>query len=78
MGRVFLIHLEGKIYSCKHCRTHLALCDDVVSRVCSSSLSIHRVRSLFFVQVSTLNSKSLEIYARGTIKKLSETNLLHL
>nr|CAD1839640.1 unnamed protein product [Ananas comosus var. bracteatus] len=25
MGRLFLISLEGKIYSCKHCQTHLAL-----------------------------------------------------
>ncbi|CAN6565411.1 unnamed protein product [Malus baccata var. baccata] len=32
MGRLFVVSLEGKIYSCKHCRTHLALCDDVVSK----------------------------------------------
>ncbi|XP_020250359.1 protein yippee-like isoform X1 [Asparagus officinalis] len=32
MGRLFLIHLEGKIYSCKHCHTHLALSDDILSR----------------------------------------------
>lgn len=28
-----MVNLEGKIYSCKHCRTHLALCEDVVSKV---------------------------------------------
>lgn len=33
MGRLFVIHLEGKIYSCKHCRTPLALCEDIVSKV---------------------------------------------
>ncbi|RYQ99930.1 hypothetical protein Ahy_B07g087943 isoform A [Arachis hypogaea] len=32
MGRVFVTHLEGKFYSCKHCRTHLALCQDIVSK----------------------------------------------
>ena len=33
MGRLFVITLEGNIYSCKHCRTHLALSDDIVSKV---------------------------------------------
>ena len=33
MGRLFLINLEGDFYSCKHCRTHFALEDDVISRV---------------------------------------------
>ncbi|KAL2317132.1 hypothetical protein Fmac_031008 [Flemingia macrophylla] len=32
MGRLFVVHLEGKIYSCKHCRTHLALYEDIVSK----------------------------------------------
>ncbi|CAI9091692.1 OLC1v1026781C1 [Oldenlandia corymbosa var. corymbosa] len=32
MGRLFVLTLEGKIYSCKHCGTHLALCEDVVSK----------------------------------------------
>ncbi|GMN41309.1 hypothetical protein TIFTF001_010535 [Ficus carica] len=32
MGRLFVVSLEGKIYSCRHCRTHLALCDDIVSK----------------------------------------------
>ncbi|KAL6545157.1 hypothetical protein OROHE_009822 [Orobanche hederae] len=32
MGRVFAVTLEGFIYSCKHCGTHLALCDDIVSK----------------------------------------------
>ncbi|KAK4582469.1 hypothetical protein RGQ29_025597 [Quercus rubra] len=32
MGRLFVITLEGNIYSCKHCRTHLALSDDIVSK----------------------------------------------
>ncbi|XP_074308151.1 protein yippee-like [Silene latifolia] len=32
MGRLFVLNLEGKIYSCKHCRTHLGVTDDVVSK----------------------------------------------
>ncbi|XP_047323269.1 protein yippee-like [Impatiens glandulifera] len=32
MGRLFLINLEGKMYCCRHCHTHLALSDDIVSK----------------------------------------------
>ncbi|XP_043725282.1 protein yippee-like isoform X2 [Telopea speciosissima] len=32
MGRLFVINLEGKIYSRKHCQTHLALYDDIISK----------------------------------------------
>ncbi|XP_073017173.1 protein yippee-like isoform X1 [Primulina eburnea] len=32
MGRVFVVFLEGKIYSCKHCGTHLALSEDIMSK----------------------------------------------
>ncbi|KMT01121.1 hypothetical protein BVRB_9g223730 [Beta vulgaris subsp. vulgaris] len=33
MGRLFVVHLEGKSYSCKHCRTHLAVSEDIVSKM---------------------------------------------
>lgn len=33
MGRLFLVQLEGKMYSCKHCQTHLALFEDILSKV---------------------------------------------
>ncbi|XP_057442532.1 protein yippee-like At3g11230 isoform X2 [Lotus japonicus] len=32
MGRLFLINLEGSFYSCKHCLTHFALADDIISK----------------------------------------------
>ncbi|KAF8394931.1 hypothetical protein HHK36_018870 [Tetracentron sinense] len=32
MGRLFVITLEGRIYSCKHCQTHFALSDDIASK----------------------------------------------
>lgn len=34
MGRIFTMTLEGKIYRCKHCGTHLAFYDDIASKVC--------------------------------------------
>ncbi|KAG4968343.1 hypothetical protein AAZX31_12G151400 [Glycine max] len=32
MGRIFTVELEGRSYSCKSCKTHLALADDLISR----------------------------------------------
>ncbi|XP_057801267.1 protein yippee-like isoform X2 [Salvia miltiorrhiza] len=32
MGRVFVIDLDGNKYTCKHCQTHLALVEDIVSK----------------------------------------------
>ncbi|KAK9283964.1 hypothetical protein L1049_012222 [Liquidambar formosana] len=32
MGRLFVVNLEGRIYSCKHCKTHLGICEDIVSK----------------------------------------------
>ncbi|GMH18940.1 hypothetical protein Nepgr_020781 [Nepenthes gracilis] len=32
MGRLFLITLEGRVYSCKHCQTNLAHADDIISK----------------------------------------------
>ncbi|KAG0467679.1 hypothetical protein HPP92_018668 [Vanilla planifolia] len=32
MGFLFLVHLEGNFYSCKHCHAHLALRDDIISK----------------------------------------------
>ncbi|XP_004492429.1 protein yippee-like At3g08990 isoform X2 [Cicer arietinum] len=32
MGRLFLINLEGYIYSCKFCHTHFARVDDIISK----------------------------------------------
>ncbi|WOL16535.1 protein yippee-like isoform X4 [Canna indica] len=32
MGRLFLISLEGKFYSCIYCQTHLARYEDIISK----------------------------------------------
>ena len=47
MGRLFVINLEGKIYSCRYCRTHLALYEDIVSKVPFSSLFLSFFRNYF-------------------------------
>ncbi|PNX95112.1 hypothetical protein L195_g018302 [Trifolium pratense] len=33
MGRIFVVELEGRSYRCKFCKTHLALADDLISRL---------------------------------------------
>jgi len=33
MGRLFLCYLEGRVYSCKMCKSHLAKVDELVSKV---------------------------------------------
>ncbi|KAL3508701.1 hypothetical protein ACH5RR_028102 [Cinchona calisaya] len=33
LGRKFTVALEGWTYSCKLCRTHLALADDIITRI---------------------------------------------
>ncbi|RWW05341.1 hypothetical protein GW17_00031392 [Ensete ventricosum] len=48
MGRLFLISLEGKIYSCKHCQAHLAVSDDIVSKV-RQNLPSHATTEAFFL-----------------------------
>ncbi|EOA32935.1 hypothetical protein CARUB_v10016261mg [Capsella rubella] len=32
MGRLFVIDLEGLVYSCKHCQTHFAVTNDLISK----------------------------------------------
>uniref|UniRef100_A0A1J3GH92 Protein yippee-like n=2 Tax=Noccaea caerulescens TaxID=107243 RepID=A0A1J3GH92_NOCCA len=32
MGRLFLIDLEGPVYSCKHCQTHFAVMNHLISK----------------------------------------------
>lgn len=59
MGRLFVESLEGRIYSCKHCKTHLALYDDIVSKVASffnlSLLEFYLFRDYFVEFLSGLS-----------------------
>ncbi|KAE9618157.1 hypothetical protein Lalb_Chr03g0043181 [Lupinus albus] len=47
MGRLFLMNLEGNLYSCKHCHTHFALSDDIISKVPFYSLLLQSSSFLF-------------------------------
>ncbi|KAM1198411.1 hypothetical protein ACFX2J_009778 [Malus domestica] len=63
MGRLFVITLEENMYSCKHCRTHLALVDDVISK---SFHSRHGQAYLFDKVVNvTLGEKEERIMITG-------------
>ncbi|CAB4284727.1 unnamed protein product [Prunus armeniaca] len=63
MGRLFAISLEGNIYSCKHCKTHLALVDDILSK---SFHSRHGKAYLFHNVVNvTLGEKEERIMITG-------------
>ncbi|CAN1259411.1 Protein yippee-like At3g11230 [Linum perenne] len=57
MGRVFVVNLEGKIYSCKHCKTNLALSDDIVSKI---SLLLHLVVFTLFYRVNVSTGEKEE------------------
>ncbi|CAL5422749.1 unnamed protein product [Camellia sinensis] len=49
MGRLFLITLEGNFYSCKHCQTHFALSEDILSKAgrhCRLGLGAHKVMKM--------------------------------
>ncbi|KAD1904840.1 hypothetical protein E3N88_42142 [Mikania micrantha] len=52
MGRLFLVTLEGKIYSCKHCKTHLALCDDIFQRSGSTCFKISQLTMFYRTNVT--------------------------
>ncbi|KAL5730475.1 hypothetical protein ACHQM5_003289 [Ranunculus cassubicifolius] len=56
MGRVFTVELEGRIYKCKFCRSHLALADDLVSR----AFSCRRGKAYLFTNVVNITMGALE------------------
>ncbi|KAG2396762.1 Protein yippee-like [Vigna angularis] len=45
MGRIFTVELEGRSYGCKSCKTHLALADDLISRLAKFTL-ICRIQNI--------------------------------
>ncbi|XP_033140779.1 protein yippee-like At3g08990 [Brassica rapa] len=46
MGRVFVIELEGAVYTCKKCHTHLALPSDIISKVIDVFSHLHLIFNL--------------------------------
>ncbi|XP_019103771.1 protein yippee-like isoform X1 [Beta vulgaris subsp. vulgaris] len=64
MGRLFVVHLEGKIYSCKHCRTHLAVSEDIVSKVLKGKKFdvIHYLTTALHVLIQSFHSRHGKAY----------------
>ncbi|XWS07647.1 hypothetical protein CRYUN_Cryun41cG0007400 [Craigia yunnanensis] len=56
MGRLFVMNLEGKVYSCKHCKTHLALCEDIFSK----SFQCRHGKAYLFSKVVNVSSGEKE------------------
>ncbi|KAG6395385.1 hypothetical protein SASPL_146028 [Salvia splendens] len=63
MGRVFVLNLEGKVYSCKYCGTHLAVSEDIVSK----SFQSKHGKAYLFNKVSnvTLGEKEERLMMTG-------------
>ena len=56
MGRLFVEQLEGHVYSCKHCRMHLAHVEELVSKVCDAQeRGTRRIRCLRVDEEETSN-----------------------
>ena len=47
MGRLFLSYLDGRVYCCRLCKTHLARLDELISKVVDDSLSVSLGPSYF-------------------------------
>ncbi|KAL8552176.1 hypothetical protein ACS0TY_001026 [Phlomoides rotata] len=56
MGRVFAVTLEGRIYTCKHCGTHLALSNDIVSK----SFQCRHGKAYLFSKVVNVTNGEIE------------------
>nr|XP_025885787.1 protein yippee-like [Solanum lycopersicum] len=56
MGRLFVSTLEGNIYSCKHCGTHLALSENIVSK----SFQCKHGKAYIFRMVVNVTSGEIE------------------
>ncbi|KAH7548362.1 hypothetical protein JRO89_XS14G0108400 [Xanthoceras sorbifolium] len=74
MGRLFVVNLEGKIYSCKHCRTHLALCEDIVSK----SFHCRHGRAYLFGKVAGEMNDKLGHFSVSQLVFLKRSMYCHL
>ncbi|KAE8709855.1 hypothetical protein F3Y22_tig00110328pilonHSYRG00691 [Hibiscus syriacus] len=62
MGRLFLVNLEGKAYSCKHCKTHLALVMILSPRAGASLGGLVLVGSLGSSSSSKMSSYAMQVH----------------
>jgi hypothetical protein len=65
MGRVFVVELEGRSYRCKFCKTHLALSDDLVSRVLFLILFLFNFHNFFIFYFYLLILAILKMIEHG-------------
>ncbi|KAG5546192.1 hypothetical protein RHGRI_018391 [Rhododendron griersonianum] len=76
MGRLFVVELEGRAYRCKFCKTHLALADDLVSRLWYMACNVGQTHS------SSINTQSdaqlsASVPLCSVLSKVSMMFLLH-
>jgi hypothetical protein len=53
MGQLYLIQLDGRFYSCSQCRSHLANCNELLSKVITHSFSLLLFLPPALLQVKT-------------------------
>jgi hypothetical protein len=63
MGKLYLIQLDGRIYRCRFCLSHLAQCDELVSKVRTSSRMLDRLRNNPSSMVMVLGNCSIAVLA---------------
>lgn len=56
MGKLYLIQLDGRIYRCRSCLSHLAQFDELVSKVPTSSRMLDKLRSNSLLTVTVLGN----------------------
>ncbi|KAJ4870354.1 Protein yippee-like [Raphanus sativus] len=57
MGRVFVIELEGAVYTCKECHTHLGLPNDIITKKIQATLITYNFSRLFNTFLAERKSK---------------------
>ncbi|XP_018438666.1 protein yippee-like At3g55890 [Raphanus sativus] len=69
MGRVFVIELEGPVYTCTKCHTHLGLPNDIIAKNGRHEYNFTRLFNTFLVE-STSNSAFPDICCVGCSKNM--------
>lgn len=62
MGKLYLIQLDGKIYRCRFCLSHLAQLDELVSKVCTSFRMLDKLRNNPLLTVMVLGNCSIALF----------------
>ncbi|WOH08108.1 hypothetical protein DCAR_0727545 [Daucus carota subsp. sativus] len=60
-----MVTLEGNVYSCKHCKTHLAVCDDIISKVSIMNNKMNATCLIFHRENVTVGEKEQRMMMTG-------------